>query len=598
MGKFIQQILATVIGLILFVTLGLGGLLLLAAIAAVVTEGPSASVKDDTILTLDLSHGITDANIDPPLGLVETALGLENKSRAVPLRVAIDAIDAAAKDDQIKALYITGTLSSVSGYATLEELRQALVDFRASGKSIYAYGGGWDERDYLLVSAADHIILTPNALMELNGLRAEMMFFAGALNKYGVGVQVIRAGQYKAAVEPFIRTDNSPAAAQQTQALLDDLWQEFVTQVAASRKLTPAKIEAIANQQGLLSAEAAKNAGLVDRLAYPDEMEAELQKLTGAEKAEDIHDISVMEYAEVADVGTTNASGNKQVALVYLNGDIVSSSDSSEQIAGDRTAALLKKLRLDDDVKAVVLRINSPGGSAFASELVAREIKLLHDTKPTIASMGNVAASGGYQLATYAHKIYASPATITGSIGVFGMVPNVQKLANDNGITWDSVQTNPSADLYSISRPRTPQELAMLQGMVDQTYTDFLNMVSQSRSLPVADVRKVAEGRVWSGIDAKGVGLVDELGGLETAIQAAAKQADLGDNWKLVEYPDAQPFQLQALTSILSRVSSHSAANDPLNQAIQRAQRELSFLQNLDDPKGVYARSAFQPEIR
>lgn len=591
MGKFIQQILATVIGLILFVTLGLGGLLLLVAIAAVFAEGPSTSVKDDTILTLDLSHGITDANIDPPLGLVETALGLEAENRAVPLRVALDAIAAAAQDDHIKALYITGTLSSVSGYATLEELRQALVDFRASGKSIYAYGGGWDERDYLLVSAADHIILTPNGLMELNGLRAEMMFFAEALDKYGIGVQVIRAGQYKSAVEPFIRTDNSPAEEQQTQALLNDLWQEFVSQVSQSRKLAPAKIEAIANQQGLLSAEAAKNAGLVDRLAYPDEMEAELQKLTGVEKAEDINDMSVLEYAGVADLGAIDASSNKQVALVYLNGEIVSNSDRSEQIAGDRTAALIKKLRLDEDVKAVVLRINSPGGSAFASELVAREIKLLHDAKPTIASMGNVAASGGYQLATYAHKIYASPATITGSIGVFGVVPNVQKLANNNGITWDSVQTSPNADLYSISRPRTPQELAMLQGMVDQTYTDFLTMVSQSRSLSVADVKKVAEGRIWSGIDARGVGLVDELGGLETAIEAAAKEADLGDNWKLVEYPESQPFQFQAIASILSRVAPHTAAQDPINQAIQRAQRELSFLQNLDDPQGVYARA-------
>jgi len=596
MGKFIQQILATVIGLVLFVTLGLGGLLVLVAIASVIAEGPGASVKDDTILTLDLSDGITDANIEQPISLVGGALGGAADEQPVPLRVAIDAIAAAAEDDRIKALYLTGNLGFTSGYATLEELRQALADFEATDKPIYAYGGGWDEQEYLLVSVADHIILTPNGLMELNGLRAEMMFFAGALDKFGIGVQVLRAGQYKSAVEPFTRADNSPEAEQQTQVLLGDLWQSFVKTVADSRELEPAKIEAIANQQGLLSAEEAKTAGLVDRLAYPDEVQAELQSLTGADSVEDINSVSIQEYAEVADLGAIDTFSSDQVALVYLNGDIVSTSESLEQVAGDRTAKLLQELRLNEDIKAVVLRIDSPGGSAFASELVAREIKLLHDTKPTIASMGNVAASGGYQLATYAHKIYASSSTITGSIGVFGLLPNVQGLANNNGITWDTVQTGPLADLYGVSRPRTPEEIAKLQILVDQTYTDFLTMVSQSRSLPVTEVRNLAEGRVWSGSRAKAVGLVDELGGLEAAIQAAVEQAELEDDWQLVEYPQAQPFQFQLVSSVLSRIAPQTAT-DPLTQAMQGLQKELAVLQPLNDPWGVYARMVVWPRI-
>jgi len=596
MGKFIQQILATVIGLVLFVALGLGGLLVLVAIAAVVAEGPGASVKDDTILNLDLSDGITDANVEAPLSLVDGALGGAIEGQPIPLRVALDAIAAAAEDDRVAALSLTGTLGVTSGYATLHELRQALVDFQASGKPVYAYGGGWQEQDYLLVSVADHVILAPNGLMELNGFQAEMMFFAGALDKFGIGVQVLQAGAYKSGVEPFIRTENSPAGEEQTQALLADLWQEFVTLVAQSRELEPAQIQAIADQQALLSGDAAKTAGLVDRLAYPDEVEAELQTLTGADTVEDIPFLSVQDYANVADLGAIDASSRNQVALVYFNGDIVGTSDSSSQIGGDRAAKLIRELRLDEDIKAVVLRIDSTGGSAFASELVAREIQLLSDAKPTIASMANVAASGGYQLATYADKIYASPTTITGSIGVYGVLFNVQEVANNNGITWDNVQTGRYAGLGGISRPQTPEEMALLQTLVNQTYSNFLSMVSQSRALPVADVQKVAEGRVWSGLDAKDVGLVDELGGLEAAIQAAVDQAELGDNWKLVEYPEARPFQLQLLPAILSRMAPQTAA-DPISQAMQGLQEELAVLQPFNDPWGIYARMAFWPRI-
>lgn len=596
MWAFIRQVLATIVGLILFATLGLAGLIFLVVSASWLFERePEASVEDDSILTLNLSAGITDANREVPVRVAGFLSG-EAPERPLALRVALDAIAHAATDDNITALVIEGNLSSGTGYATLRELRDALEAFQESGKPIYAYNRIWGERDYYLASLADHLYLNPNGVMELNGFSSETTFFAGALDQYGIGVQVLRAGQYKSAVEPFVRQSSSPEETEQTEALLADIWQVFVSETAESRELSPQTMQAIAESQAIVLAATAQEDGLVDELRYPDEVLSELLTLTGTDDPEDLNQISLSAYAAVTDAGTVNRSSRNKIALVYVDGDIVSSANAPTQVGGDRFLRLLRELRRDDSIKAVVLRINSPGGSAFTADTLAREVQLLGEAKPTIASMGNVAASGGYQMATFAEQIFASPNTITGSIGVFGLLFNVQELANDNGITWDGTKTAQYADFDTISRPKTPAELAIQQRLVDQLYNRFLQTVADSRPLSLEEVQNVAQGRVWSGEDAQAAGLVDELGGLQAALDAAATAAELGDDWQLQEYPEAEIFSTFSLLSWGSRLAAR-ANPDPLTEAVQQVRQELDALQALDDPAGAYMRLPFNPVL-
>jgi protease-4 len=424
-----------------------------------------------------------------------------------------------------------------------------LERFRAAGKPIVAYNMNWGKREYYLSSVANDIVLNPLGAVEVNGLSSETMFLAGALEKYGVGVQVIRVGKFKAAVEPFVLKNMSPESRQQTQKLLGDVWGEWRASVGKSRKLSPQQLQAIADNQGLLLADEARQSGLVDKVAYFDQVLGQLKKLTGEEKTDNtFRQISLNDYAEVSgkSLGVERNSKN-HIAVVYAEGEIVDGQGSASQIGGDRFAKIFRELRQDKDVKAVVLRVNSPGGSATASEVMQRELQLIRQVKPVIVSMGDLAASGGYWIVTDANRIFAEPNTITGSIGVFGLGINVQELANNNGITWDVVKTARYADSQTISRPKSPQELALQQRSVNRIYNLFLSKVAQGRNLPQEKVAQIAQGRVWSGIAAKEIGLVDEIGGLDAAIGYAAKQAKLGNDWELQEYPEVSSFTKRLL---------------------------------------------------
>lgn len=614
MRDFFKYVFASFVGLTLFCTVGLGGLFVLLIAIATATKTDTATVENKTILAFDLSMNITDKqpNSGPEIVLGSALSG--DGSNPIALRSVLTALEAAAKDDRIVGLYLYGNInpaSSGSGFATLREVRQALQAFRDAGKPIFAYEMSWAERDYYLTSVANTVVLNPSGLMEMNGFRAETPFFAGALQKYGIGIQVLRVGQYKSFVEPFVRTSRSPEDRQQTQKLLADLWGEFLTTTAASRQLTPQKIQAIADNSATLLAPEAQTAGLVDKVAYADEVIAELQKLTGEpqrkptdpdtlddlEETEAYRRISLPDYADVALDNAEKTSRNR-IALVYAEGDIVSGDGTDGQIGGDTLAKQIRALRLSDQVKAIVLRVNSPGGSAIAANLVTREVELTAKVKPVIVSMGSTAASGGYEISTYATQIFASPNTITGSIGVFSLLPNVQQLANQNGITWDVVKTGRYADIETISRPKTPQELALEQRIVDQIYSEFVNRVAESRSLPRPRVAEIAQGRVWSGAEAKRIGLVDELGGLEDAIQAAATQAKLGDDWQLDEYPKTRPFGQRLIEGVFSRQASQTLAHlDPITLGLLNLQADLQTLQSMNDPLKVYARMSFTPQI-
>ncbi|MEC4893548.1 MAG: signal peptide peptidase SppA [Oscillatoria sp. PMC 1051.18] len=597
MRQFIQQTFASIIGtlagLILFATLGISGLVLLIVSASLEAEGPN--VKDKSVLVFDLSTQIADT--EPPATFTEAIAG--EAAATIALREVLEAIEKATEDDRIIAIFLDGSgEGGGSGYATLREVRTALQEFQDAGKEIIAYDVDFSEKEYYVASIADTVVLNPMGAMELNGLSSEQLFLAGALDRYGIGVQVVRVGNYKAAVEPFIRQELSPENRQQTQALLADLWQEFVGTVGESRELKPQELQAIANTKGLLLPEEAQQQGLVDRVAYFDEVVADLKELTEAkEKDKSFKQIRLENYGDVALRNSRDRSSENKIAVVYAEGAIVTGQGGVQQVGSDRFAQELRKLRRDEDVKAVVLRVNSPGGSATASDIILRELKLIKDEKPLIVSMGDVAASGGYWIATAASQIFAEPNTITGSIGVFGLLPNVEELANENGITWDVVRTNNLANLDTIARPKTEAELAIYQRFVNQVYNQFLNLVAEARNLPPERVAQIAQGRVWSGEDAKQIGLVDQIGGIDAAINYAAEEAKLGDDWEVQEYPYIQSFE-ERLVKKLTGSSIKQENVDPLTKEFRKLKQDLAILQSLNDPRGIYTLLPFDLRIK
>ncbi|MEB3229857.1 MAG: signal peptide peptidase SppA, partial [Leptolyngbyaceae bacterium] len=404
------------------------------------------------------------------------------------------------------------------------------------------------------------------------------------------------------AVEPFTRSDRSPEERVQTEELLGELWGEFVTVAATDRDLTASSLQTIVDRQGLLLPQEALAADLVDRVAYDDEVLARLHELT--EEAADessFRQISLSAYATELAVDGDWDSSEPKIAIVYAEGNIVSGEGDVGQIGGDRFARILREIRLDEEIAAVVLRVNSPGGSAAAADKMAREIQLIQADKPVIVSMGNLAASGGYLIATHGQTIFASPNTITGSIGVFGLLPNFQEIANRNGITWDVVKTGEYADIGTVSRPPTEAELAIFQRFVNQTYDDFLQSVVDSRPLNRTELEPIAQGRVWAGSKAQDLALVDEIGGLNAAIEAAIAAAELGDDWAIEEYPKPRNFEaelvrqlfgsrLSPLRQITLELDQQAVASDPLAAEWRRVKVELETLRSLNDPRGIYTR--------
>jgi len=599
MRKFITQTLASMLGSLLGFTLffGIGTVGLVSLIIAAASKDTGPQVKDKSVLVFDLSLTVRDTAPTSSISrAIEEALSGE-ETDTITLRTVVDSLNAAAEDSRIVALYLDGSQTSTSsgtGFATLKEVREALERFKESGKKIIAYDVDSGEGEYYLSSIADTIILNPMGSVEMNGFSSQPMFFTGALEKFGIGIQVIRVGKYKSAIEPFVLKELSPENRQQIQALLGDLWTEFRTTVGKSRQVTPQELQAIADTQGIVLASDAIGRRLVDKVGYYDEVIAQLQELTGERETEkSFRQIRMSTYADIADKPRHQRASKNKIAVLYASGEIVDGEGSVQEVGGESFAAQMRKLRLDDSVKAVVLRVNSPGGSATASEIIQREVKLTRDSKPVIISMGDIAASGGYWISTYGNRIFAESNTVTGSIGVFGLLMNVQQVANENGITWDVVKTGRFADTQTVSRPKTPQELALIQKIVDQVYSKFLDKVAESRQLPKDTVAQIAQGRVWSGIDAKQLGLVDEIGGLDDAIEYAVKEANLGDDWKLEEYPRFQTLEERLIEEFMGNSSAKTRQTDPLMAEFLKLKEDLAMLQAMNDPKGIYARLPF-----
>ena len=606
--------LGSCLGLLLFVGLGTTGLVMLIVGAlATASQDLEPSTGDNAVLVFDLSVPIRDSQPELTTGqAIGRALSQDDEDSVLTLRLVLDTLDRAAEDDRIVGIYLHGgTLGTTTGFAILKEIRAALQRFReTSGKPIFAYDVDWTEREYYLGSVASEVAVNPLGMTVLNGFSSQVTFFKGALDKYGVGMQVVRVGKFKSAVEPFERASLSSENRLQTQKLLSDLWREFLQGVGEARSLPPQQLQAIADRQGFLLANEAKAQKLVDRVAHYDEAIATLREWTGETEIDEdssFNQVSLAEYAAESENldSFAIARANNRIALVYAEGSIVDGQGSPNQVGGDRLARRLRSLRDDEGVRAIVLRINSPGGSATASEVIQREVKLIRERKPIVVSMGNVAASGGYWIATYGTQILAEPNTITGSIGVFGLLPNVKNLANNNGITWDGVKTSKFADLETITRPKTPEEIARIQKIVNLIYERFLSKVSESRQLDRAKVAEIAQGRVWSGTEAQKLGLVDRIGGLEDAIATAAELAEL-ENWTLDEYPRYRTLEEQIIESLAeTKLATQLEAKptllpesaSPVREGLARLQKELWVLEGLNDPFHAYTRMPLELQI-
>jgi len=604
----------------LLVVFGGPALLFMILIIASIASGPKGKplvvLERGSILVVDMSMNVADSpehatSTDP----LENAFS-GDKTTSMSLHKLLSAVKKASKDDRIKGMLLQGSFEPAdfgTGYACLKELRESIIDFKKTGKPVYAYLEAPTTRDYYVASAASTIYMNPFGEMEIPGLAVVKTYYKGALDKYGVDVQVTRVGKYKSAVEPFLLTKMSDADREETQNLINDLWGDFVTAVTRSRPITAQAFQQLVDTDGYILPEHALQAHLVDKIAYFGDLLADLGKIAPSSDYSRIP----LPFKQIAIADYINASrtprllgergSDKVVAVLYLEGEIVDGWGDLTNIGGDRFAAELRELRKDDDVKAIVLRVNSPGGSAYASEVIQAEVRALKLTKkPIIVSMGNYAASGGYWVSTYADHIFAEPNTLTGSIGVFGMFVDVQKGANDYlGITFDAAKTGAYADFETISRPKTQQELNLAQAHVDDLYKKFLDKVADSRHIPrdgADGIDTIAQGRVWPGSEAINLKLVDELGGLENAITYAAAKAGLGTNvgdYRVLVYPEHMCF-----TESLALLFSHQTAPvshaklDPLTQEFLKIKSDLKLLQGFNDPLGAYARMPLGWDIR
>jgi len=596
MKNFFSSLLGSLVALVIFfggcMFLGLVFILALAALG----QKQPVSVQPGSYLVFDLSANIQDAPQEFDGAALFAPLMGGERLQTLQLRTVTRALRAAAKDSRIAGLLVTGNVRPVgygSGFGTLKEVRAALQAFKASGKPVMAYLNFATTRDYYLASTAGDVVLDPYGAILMPGLASQPLFWAGAFEKFGIGVQVTRVGKYKSAVEPYIRKDFSPENREQLQKLLDDIWTDLLGDIAASRRLTLAEVQGAVDAEGVITASSAVAHKLVDRSVYRDQVIDELKVKTGRKKGtkESFKQISLVAYAGVAAKETVSPLSRKnQIAVVYAEGDIVDGEGQMGEVGGHKFARELRQFRQDENIKAIVLRVNSPGGSASASEEIQRELRLTMQTKPVVVSMGSVAASGGYWISTYSHRIFAEPATITGSIGVYGMFINVQQLFNHFGLTFDTVKTGKLADMLTISRPKTDAEMAVFQKLVDWIYDEFTAKVVESRKLDKAKVLEIAQGRVWSGTEAKKLGLVDEVGGLGKAITYAAEKAGLGTNYRLTEYPRKRQLG-EIINEMMKGLAPEQAGdNAALAKLFGEFKDQTHVLLRFNDPCGIYAR--------
>ncbi len=588
MKQFLKYVLATVVGtLIVGIFMSVLGLMMVGV--AVATGEQKPSLSEGTVLHITLSGEILERSTPNPLGYLTGSTTLQTQG----LDDLLTAIRVAKTNDKVKGIYIEGGAVSAD-LATLQALRRAIVDFKKSKKFVYAYANLWSEGAYYVASAADKVAVDPAGMLDWHGLSSQPIFFTDLLKKVGVKVQVFKVGTYKSFSEPFVLTQMSDANRAQTESFLNDIWQGVTADVSASRRVSTERLNAFADNYALLAdpADYVKQR-LIDTLTYVDGVRDALRLLSGEDK------VKFITPAQLAQLDKP-ASASDEVVVYYAEGDIVSDPTTSiaggtkPQIVGSKVISDLDKLANDDKVKAVVLRINSGGGSAAASEQMWRAIQLLKKKKPVVVSMGGMAASGGYYMSCGADYIVAEPMTLTGSIGIFALIPDGSELLKDKlGLHFDVVKTNESADFGRLGLGLNDREGAAMQGYVDRGYRLFLSRVAQGRHMTPEAVDKIAQGRVWTGRQALGIKLVDRLGGLDVAVAEAARRAKLTD-YRVISSPEKPSW----LSQLMEKTVKKDYMEEKVRLALGDYYEPVTYVLGLTGGPSMQARIFFDPNIK
>ena len=579
---FFASVLGTIFGLIVMFFFGI---MMIAAIAAVSKSKGKAEVKPNSVLELSLDYDIAERTSKNPFGQMDFSFEPQNN---LGLNDIVKNIKAAKTDDKIKGIYLNVSILP-SGFATVDAVRNALADFKSSGKFMLAYGEVISQKGYYLASVADEIYINPVGFMDLSGFRTELMFFKGMLEKLEIEPQVIYCGKYKSATEPLRLEKMSDENREQISYVINDLYGRFIKNISESRNLPEAVVDSIADNLLVRDADDAVMLRLVDGTLYFDEVLDKLKEKTGIGEKEKVKLVNIQKYGQ----GDDDTKGAKhKIAVLYAEGNIVDGKGEEDNIGSERFAKTIREIRENDKVKALVFRINSGGGSALASDVILREIELAKKKMPVIVSMGDVAASGGYYIACKADTIIAEPNTITGSIGVFGLLPNMQGFFNHHlGITFDGIKTGKYSDLGTVSRPLTAEERSIIQAGVDSIYMEFKDRVASGRGKTIDYIDSIAQGRIWTGTQAQANGLVDVLGNLNDAVRIAAEKAGLTE-YALKEYPKQKdPFE-----KLLEGFGSE-AETFIMKKKLGQYYPVLQKLEEFKSMGGIQARIPFEIEI-
>lgn len=579
--KFLRNLLAAILGFFIAIFLLF---LLFVGIGAAMSSGDEVVVKPNSILELDLSTPIKDyapKSNDP----IDELLKLNNEKMA--LNKIINAIENAKTDTKIKGISIKTTTVN-SGIAQTQAIRNKLEEFKSSGKFIYAYNDFYMQKNYYLSSVADSIFLNPVGAIELNGLSSEILYFKDFEDKYGLKMEVIRHGKYKSAVEPFLENKMSEANREQITSFLNSIWSEMTDDISKSRNISIEKINEIADNSFGRNAELAQTNNLIDGSIYEDIYESKLKSAINIDSDKKINYTSIQDYIK-SGKGKISSTAKNRIAVIYAQGEIIYGKGNENKIGQGIINESIRKAVKNDNIKAIVLRVNSPGGSALASELIWRELELAKKKKPLVVSMGNLAASGGYYIACNADKVIAEPTTITGSIGVFGAIPNVSEFASNIGINAEQVSTNDGAN-YSFFEPMNKKFYNVTKEGVESVYKTFVNRVASGRKMTFDQAHEVAQGRVWTGKEAVEKGLVDQLGSLEDAIVVASDLAEI-DNYQIKNYPSyKKDFKDAFKTFPLGKVNKQEVLREALGDETYRLYHNINEMKKL---RGIQARMPF-----
>lgn len=564
---------------------------ILVGIGAALSSDDKVTIAEKSVLKLDLNRPIHEVGVENPFAELGGPFG--NNENVLGLKDIIEALKNAQKDEKIKGIYLQ-TEGPQAGWASLEEIRNELVSFKKSGKFVVTYGETYTEKGYYLASVADKIFLNPAGGMEWNGLSAEYSFLKGTFDKLDIKPIIFRVGEFKSAIEMFSRSDMSEASKKQSLELITAINDHYIDNISKSRNIPTQILKGLADSLAIKNPDDALKNKLVTHLGYWDQFDSSLHKDLGLDIKKKISYVGVEKYLKGA---PTNTEGdyNQRIGVLIAEGEINSGDGGDETIGSEKFITELKKVRENDKIKAVVIRINSPGGSALASDVMWREIKLTAQTKPVIASMSDVAASGGYYMAMGCDTIVAQPNTITGSIGIFGMIFNVKDfMGNKLGVTFDGVGTNPHADWPTATRDMTPFEKDMIQKSVEEGYATFTKKAAEGRHMSVEKLRSLAQGRVWSGVEAKENGLVDILGSLDDAIKIAAKAAKLKEGDYRVRYYPEKKKPFDEIMNKLMGNNEEQAIMDKLGDMATYAK----LFQRLTRMGGIQARLPYELNIQ